>query len=249
MAKAFLFDFFHNETNDRTERGLVRIPKDIRDWPEDWKKVEYKQYQLFPPIELPRLNSPLLDLLSKRRPRESDGYVLANNVTEESLGNMLRSGCGLRDYEGNDPMLHEKRTAPSAGGRYPLELYPVLFKSIAGIRAGIYHYGIREHVLEPVTFSGFTHEEIESSVYQGSLADATGMICISAVFDRSIRKYGSRGYRYILLEAGHVAQNIILAGVESGIDILPVGGANEVDFERRIGLMSSNERIVYILFF
>ncbi len=162
---------------------------------------------------------------------------------------MLRSGSGPRDQEGNDPKFREKRTAPSAGGRYPLEMYPVLFKEVGGIRRGIYHYGIREHALEPVTFDGFTKEEIEASVYQTWLSDATGMICISAVFDRSIRKYGSRGYRYILLEAGHVAQNIILAGVESGVDIMPVGGVNEVDFERRIGLMSSNERIVYILFF
>ncbi len=248
MSKSFLFHFFHNETNDRTERGLVQIPKDVKDWPQNWKTVEYKQYPLFPSIELPRPVSPLFDLLSRRRSRDG-GNILENKLTAESLANILRSGYGLRDNLSNDPKLHEKRTAPSAGGRYPLELYPVLFKGVGGIQPGIYHYGIREHALEPITFDGFTRAEIESSVYQTWLADATGMICISAVFDRTTRKYGSRGYRYILLEAGHVAQNILLAGTESGLDIMPVGGANETDFELRIGLTNSNERIVYVLFF
>lgn len=248
MAKSFLFHFFHNETIDRTERGLVLIPKDVREWPENWKKVEYKQYPLLPSVALPRPASPLFDLLSKRRSRDG-GHILENKVTAESLGNMLRSGYGLRDNTSNDPSLHEKRTVPSAGGRYPLELYPVLFRGVGEIRPGIYHYGIREHALELVTSDSFTREEIESSVYQTWLAEATGMICISAVFDRTTRKYGSRGYRYIFLEAGHVAQNILLAGTESGLDIMPVAGANEIDFERHIGLISSNERIVYTLFF
>lgn len=242
---SFLYHFFHNETNDRTEKGLVQIPKNEDEWPEEWKTIDYKRYILFPRIALPTIESNLLTLLSKRRSR---GSILENKIDLDSLSHMLRCGYGLQSFESTGERF-ENRTVPTAGKRYPLELYPILFRDINGCKAGIYHYGVREHALEPVTFDTISREDLKSYVYQEWLTETTGAICISAVFGRVTKKYGSRGYRYALLEAGHVAQNIALAGTEKGLDILPVGGANEVDFERHIGLMNSNERVVYILFF
>lgn len=248
MADSFLFHFFHNETNDRTERGLVQIPEDAKDWPEEWKKIEYKQYRLFPPIALPKKDSALFDLLCCRR--SGDGsHIPENRISPDILSTILRCGYGVRENKDDDVRLGERRTAPSAGALYPLEMYPVLFKDVGSLRPGVYHYGIREHALEPVVFGGLGREEIESILYREWLANTTGMICISAVFSRSTGKYGSRGYRYILLEAGHVAQNILLAGAENNVDIIPIGGVDEVGIERKIGLTDSNERIVYTLFF
>jgi SagB-type dehydrogenase family enzyme len=74
------------------------------------------------------------------------------------------------------------------------------------------------------------------------------MICIASVFHRTIGKYGSRGYRYILLEAGHVAQNMLLAGTEKDMNIIPIGGVDEDVIERTLGLGSPKERVVYTLF-
>jgi SagB-type dehydrogenase family enzyme len=242
---SFLYHFFHNETNDRTERGLVQIPKNEDEWPKEWKVVDYKRYILFRPTALPIVESSLFSLLSKRRSR---GKIFEGEITLKKLAHILRCGYGLQ-FPGSTGDRSENRTVPSAGKRYPLEIYPILFRDIDGCKAGIYHYGVREHMLEPVTFDIVNREKLKSYVYQEWLADAAGMICISAVFGRVTKKYGSRGYRYALLEAGHVAQNMILAGTENGCDMLPVGGANEVDFERHIGLTNSNERIVYTLFF
>lgn len=241
----FLYQYFHNETNDRTEKGLVQIPKDEKDWPEGWKRIEYKKYILFRPVELPRIDSGLFSLLSRRQSR---GNITHNRVTLSVLSQILRCGYGMQQSNAIGER-SENRTVPSGGKLYPLEIYPILFKDIEGCRTGIYHYGVREHTLEPITFDSFTPDEIRSIVYEQWLAGLTGMICISAVFNRTTAKYGSRGYRYILLEAGHVGQNMILAGVENQVSIIPIGGANEIDFERKIGLMDTNERIVYTLFF
>lgn len=242
---AFLYQFFHNETNDRTEKGLVKIPEDVEDWPEEWKKVEYKRYLLLKSIPLPKTETGLTELLFKRRGDKET--VLANRVTLPVLAHILKCGYGLQEVL--DVGRKERRTVPSAGQRYPLEIYPILFKDIDGCSAGTYHYGVQDHRLEPVVLDALRRDEILSYVHHEWLADVTGVICISAIFDRMTAKYGSRGYRYSLLEAGHVAQNMLLAGTEKEISLIPIGGANEGDFERKIGLMDSNERVVYMLFF
>lgn len=243
---SFLYHFFHNETNDRSGKGVVQIPENEEEWPEEWKRVEYKRYPLFKPIPLPQTETALFALLSKRRSNRT--AVLANRVSLPILSRILQSGYGLQASDPNEQAV-ERRTVPSAGKRYPLEVYLILFRDIEGCAKGIYHYGVRQHTLEPVVFDSPTRDELLSSVHQKWLADANGMICLSAVFGRTTGKYGSRGYRYILLEAGHAAQNMLLAGAENQVNLIPIGGANEADIEKKIGLNDSGERIVYTLFF
>lgn len=84
------------------------------------------------------------DLLKRR----SSTAHFGNNVwTIEKLSSVLRCGYGLQ----GDSRLgkrQEHRTVPSAGKRYPLEIYVFLFKPIGSVRAGIYHYGVKKHALE-----------------------------------------------------------------------------------------------------
>jgi SagB-type dehydrogenase family enzyme len=241
----FLYNFFHNETNDRTEKGSIKIPKNSNDWPESWKKIEYKNYSLFKSIKLIKEKTCFFELLSKRR--SSEGYILDNKVTIDKLAYILQCGYGLQGgskEEGRE----ENRTVPSGGKRYSLEIYIFLFKEVDNCKPGVYHYGIQEHVLEPVSLQNFSREDILSFTPQEWLKETTGMICITSIFDRTVRKYGSMGYRLILLEAGHVGQNILLAGTEKNININPVAGIYPEKIEQCIGL-GRGERIVYTLFF
>lgn len=243
----FLYKFFHNETSDRSEKGLVKVPKDRNDWPEAWKRVVYKKYNLFKPISLSRSEGFLFkEILSKRR--SSERYVSDNKLTLAKLSSILRCGYGLQGC----PEEEERavtRTVPSAGRRYPLEVYVFLFKPIDACEPGVYHYGVENHVFEPVVFRRFSQEEISFFSPQLKwLQDMNGMICMTGVFDRTINKYGSRGYRYILLEAGHVAQNMLLAATENSINIIPIGGTDENEIEKILGLNSLDERVVYTLF-
>jgi SagB-type dehydrogenase family enzyme len=242
----FLYSFFHRKTNERVEEGKIPIPENISEWPESWKKTEYKEYHVFPPIMLPSTEGKLLDISRKR---QATGKALSRNtITLDALSYMLECGYGLqRDPE--VPQRAEFRNVPSAGQRYPLELYVFLFRDIEGCQAGAYHYGIRDHTFEPVMRTLFSLEDIESLTQQKAIKGANGMICITGVFHRTVEKYGSRGYRYILLEAGHVAQNILLAGTERGIAIIPIGGSSEKIIEWSLGLNARYEGVVYTLFF
>ncbi len=242
----FLHKFFHNETNDRTEKGLVNIPKDKNAWPDTWKKIVYKKYSLFRPISLPREDGFFFrEILSNRR--SSEGYIIGNKLTVSGLAYILRCGYGLQDSREEKRETH--RTVPSGGGLYPLEVYVFLFKKIDEYVPGVYHYGIGEHVLEPVSIAPFSLEDILSFAPQQEwLRDTTAMICITSVFERMTGKYGSRGYRYILLEAGHVAQNMLLAGTERGLNIIPIGGVEADKIEGRIGLGNGEEGLIYALY-
>lgn len=241
----FLYNFFHNETNDRSEKGTVVIPKDKNSWPLSWKVVAYKNYGLFKSFPLSIVGGQLWEILCNRR--SAQRYIVGNAINEEKISYILKCGYGLQNHteEGRE----EHRTVPSGGKRYPLEVYIFLFQSVDSYSPGAYHYGVKSHVLEPAVLTTFSQKDIESFSSQEITKSATGMICLTSVFRRTVEKYGSRGYRYILLEAGHVAQNMLLAGTEKGVNISPIGGGNEDVIEKFLGLGSQQERVVYTLFF
>ncbi|MFA5132146.1 MAG: SagB/ThcOx family dehydrogenase [Candidatus Paceibacterota bacterium] len=238
----FLYSFFHNETNDRSEGGLVNIPNDDALWPESWKKVQYKTYSLFKPIQMEKEKGALFqNFLTKRSSAEARWKM--SDMSLETLSYILYCGYGLRDDTS------EYRTVPSAGKRFPLEVYIFIFKTIHGIDTGIYHYNVTKHALELVEKKTFSEEDMKSYSPYDSVAFKSLIIFFTGVFDRVVGKYGSRGYRYLLLEAGHAAQNMLLAGTEKGVQGIPIGGVNESVVEQALSLNTSQERIVYALFF
>lgn len=238
--------FFHNETNDRGEKGMVHVPTDRSLWPAAWTKIDYKQYSLFPSIRLPQQRSFFFDeILAKRW--SSTGSVDGNVITQDALSYIFQCGYGLQGSQKSGRQ--ENRTVPSAGKRYPLEIYSFLFQTIETLHPGVYHYAVKEHSLEPVLKTSFSRETIDSFSSMEWLSGANGMIVLTGVFSRVAMKYGSRGYRYILLEAGHVAQNMLLAGTEKQINMIPLGGVNEEVIEEYMGLNTLDERVVYVLSF
>ncbi len=242
----FLYKFFHNKTNDRIEEGKTPVPEDVNEWLDSWKTIEYKHYTLFPSIPLPDVGGAVWSVTKNRR--VSGRNVNENVVTLEKISYLLRCGYGLQSKDqGGDRK--ENRTVPSAGKRYPLDLYVLLFKHVGECGPGVYHYDVSSHGLEPVVQENIS--ELMQSIItdQPSVCDAHGVICISALFERTIGKYGSRGYRYILLEAGHVAQNMLLAATEKNVVLIPIGGSSEKVLEQLIGLNSRYEGVVYSLFF
>mgnify|MGYP006301468733 CR=1 FL=1 len=101
----------------------------------------------------------------------------------------------------------EFRAAPSAGALYPIETYPVVH-DVADLPSGIYHYAVREHGLERLEQGDFRGQVTQAGLYQAFLGEANVCFVLSAVFQRTRWRYRERAYRYVLLEAGHVAQNL-----------------------------------------
>lgn len=116
----------------------------------------------------------------------------------------------------------EKRTYPSGGARFPVELYYLSYNT-EGLENGAYHYSFKEKSLEQVLKRDFTRKD-QRMIISPYLDNPAGTIIFTSVLSRSEIKYGLRAYPYSLIEAGHMGQNILLASSEIGIGACPVSG-------------------------
>lgn len=116
---------------------------------------------------------------------------------------------------------NSKRTAPSAGAIYPLEIYVFIKKK------GIYHYNFRRKELileiEEEQNENLLKQLAQFSLNQNFIYEASLNLIICIDFPKIIRGYGERGKRYALIEVGHCAQNVHLEAVSLGLGSVPIG--------------------------
>lgn len=164
-----------------------------------------------------------------------------------TLGTLLWSANGLtRRGELPGGTVCMNRGIPSAGGLYPLELFAWL-QRVESIPDGLYHYGVWDHALEPVSERASVKNFEEALVCYPFVREANAVLFIAAIFLRTQHKYGPRGYRYILLEAGHAAQNICLAATEAGLASLCIGGYWDRKVNPLLKLEPTRAGVVYVL--
>lgn len=156
----------------------------------------------------PSLKGPL-SLEEVLKARRSVRVFQEKELSLKQVGQLLWAAQGITSPDG-------KRTAPSAGALYPLEVY--YFCSQFWGR-----YDPEEHSLE-VLGRGDKREEISrASFNQSWIAQAPGIFVIVGFVERTAVKYGERAERYVTLEAGHACQNILLEAVALGLGGTSVG--------------------------
>ena len=156
-------------------------------------------------IELPtpsyRGTRTLEEVLVKRRSNRS---FLDRSIELAAVGQILWAGQGIRDRSGG-------RTAPSAGGRYPLDLYVVT-------ESGVGHYLPEKHEIEGVLSEDLREVLYSAALFQDSIKQAPLVVVITADFARAEHQHGEeRAERFAWIEAGHVAQNILLQAYAMGL--------------------------------
>ena len=120
-----------------------------------------------------------------------------------------------------------QHTAASAGGLYPLKIYFVVVRDQQDLPAGYYEYDPEKEVcirFNPNVDTEFLRFAFDSDTL---VFDAPVLVVIAADMERHSGKYANRGYRYTVLEAGHVAQNVDLAAAEIGLATLEYGGFSD----------------------
>lgn len=205
--------------------------------------MEFKQIDGDAAIDLPAVQGTALTSLIEER--HSCRNYAAQPIALEELAALLIAAYGtttLREWPGGQRALG--RAVPSGGARYPLELY-VVCNHVAGIARGIHHYNARLHTLEPVRVPCTLEELVPDLMHQDYLANAAALIVMTAVFSRMLDKYGARGYRYTLIECGHVAQNICLRALELGLQTLCIGGFTDHSLNAQLNLAQPKEGALY----
>jgi SagB-type dehydrogenase family enzyme len=139
-----------------------------------------------------------------------------------------------------------RRAAPSAGGLYPLELHAFV-RRVDGLADGLYAYDPLGHALEELR-RGALEAELAAALYAWPfVAGANVLLALVARFAQTQKKYGPRGYRYILLEAGHAVENVCLRATELGLATLCIGGFVDTDVNRLLALSPSEAGVVYMV--
>ncbi len=137
------------------------------------------------------------------------------------------------------------RTAPSAGATYPLEVYLVA-GNVENLSSGIYHYLPEQHRLEFVSGGDDRPRLADAAASQEWVSRAAMVVVIAAALDRTAARYGKRAERYVHMEAGHAAQNLLLQATALGLGATPVGAFNDTEVSRLLHLPAS-EAPLYLI--
>lgn len=190
-----------------------------------------------PAAELPR--TPLEDVLAVRRSRRR---FRGQPVSLEQLSALLNTGYGVT---GRGPGEVRFRSVPSGGALYPLDLY-VAASAVTGLDARLHHFDPLRGCLEVLGPVG--RSQLEPLTPDPDLvAASSAVVFITATFWRSRFKYGQRGYRFALLEAGHVAQNLLLAATVLGLASVPLGGFFDRQVNDLLEVDGLHEAALYLL--
>jgi len=210
----------------------------------DWRKKPgpYKTYPDAPRVKLPEPETaggmPIWEAAGRRR---SVRDFRRTPVSLTDLSQLLWASQGVTKTMGE----YALRSAPSAGALYPIETY-LSVQSVQGIEPGIYHYIVREHGLDLLRPGDFREAVAEAALDQPFLAEAAVVFAWTALFARSKWKYKERAYRYVYLDAGHIAQSVALAAVALGLGSCQVAALYDDEVNVILGVDGKEESIVYM---
>jgi SagB-type dehydrogenase family enzyme len=188
-------------------------------------------------LPAPKHDSPVSleeSLLKRRSLRSYTGQPL--NL--DQIAQMLWAAQGITARWGG-------RTTPSAGALYPLETY-VIVGEVKGLTKGIYQYDPQRHELVRYIEGDLITHLAHAALSQAPVRDAAIDLVFTAIYQRTTRKYGERGIRYVHMEAGHAAQNVCLQAAALGLGAVTVGAFHDEGVSSLLEL-PNDERPLYIL--
>jgi SagB-type dehydrogenase family enzyme len=164
--------------------------------------------------------------------RESVRDFIPKPLAPQEISQLLWAAQGMTRKWGG-------RTAPSAGALYPLEIYLVT----AG---GFFHYLPARHQLIRLSDRNLLKDLCHAALGQACTREAPAVVVMAAVYERTSGKYGQRAERYIAMEAGHAAQNILLQATALGLGAVPVGAFYDERVQKALGL-PGDQRPLYLI--
>ena len=187
--------------------------------------------------------NPLLSLMEKRRTRRQ-GCEQA--ISLQALSECLFAGLGITGETQNCVGKLPLSMTPSGGARNPYEAY-VLARNVDGLAAGIYHYSAIDHTLDciapdaPPSFAALVGGQ--------EWADTMPcLIVLCAQMDRTMWKYAdANAYRVVMIEAGHIGQNVMLAATQNGLTACPTAALRHSWIASLLGLRNPTHAAIYAL--
>ncbi len=230
-----------------------------------WEKTKYQYLAISPqdlgrpqpPLELPVdpsatliplpdpavMAKPPLDLWQAIKQRISVRNYAEQALTLEELSLLLWATQGVRRVSARPATL---RTVPSAGARHAFETF-LLINRVEGLPPGLYRYAAIEHALFAVDLAQDINARVTTACEdQSQVANSAVTFIWAAVIERMTWRYQVRGYRYILLDAGHVCQNLYLAAGGLNCGVCAIAAYDDDMLNQELRLDGVNQFVAYV---
>ncbi|MFX1288387.1 MAG: SagB/ThcOx family dehydrogenase [Promethearchaeota archaeon] len=235
------FDKYGDNFQQKSKYVRNKLPRHALDWGN--KPKTYKVYSNdIKKIKLPEPNfDPTIKFWNVIKNRHSTRKFSIEPLSLMDLSLLLFGMSGLnRIYP-----QYAFRTVPSAGGLYPIEIYPVI-NNVNDLERGLYHYNIQDHSLDLLKKGDFRSEVAEGCLNQNIAFNSAINFIWTAMIGRSQWKYLQRCYRYIYLDAGHIGQNFYLISEALGLGACTIGALYDDELNQFLEIDGINETTIYV---
>jgi SagB-type dehydrogenase family enzyme len=160
------------------------------------------------------------------------------DLTLEEVGQLLWAAQGVTHPDG-------RRTAPSAGPLYPLELVLVAGE-VEGLEPGAFRYASRDHTLGMLQPGDLRPALVRASLGQEWMRGSGAIFVFAGVYRRTAKRYGERAFRYVVMEVGHAVENLHLQAVALGLGATVVGAFQDEVVRALLGLESDEDPLAVV---
>jgi len=190
--------------------------------------------------ETPHLGMSIEDTIKQRR---SIRHYSHEKMTFNDVSKLLYFANGVTK---KNPLFGNFRAAPSAGALYPIEIYFVS-NGIPDLADGLYWFNVDNNSIV-IKRKGVFADQIAKFCYgQRFISQAETIFFMNAVWERTTRRYGERGRKYVLLDAGHIAQNFYLEATALGLAPCAIGAFNDNQINNFLEIDGKKESCIYIM--
>ncbi len=138
------------------------------------------------------------------------------------------------------------RTVPSAGARHAFETY-LLVNNVNTLKSGLYRYKAFDHQLAEMDLNtGIDDFIVQACLGQQFVKTCGAAFIWTAVPYRMTWRYSERGYRYLLLDAGHVCQNLYLCAESIGCGVCAIGAFSDDDMNQCLNIDGIEQFVIYM---
>ena len=234
-------DNFGDEFQQKSKYVRNKIPRHALDWSR--KPKTFKTYpNAVKKIKLPdpKFDEPI-QFWNVIKNRHSTRKFTREPLTLMDFSLLLFGMSGLNRIFPQ----YSFRTVPSAGGLFPIEIYPVV-NSVMNLQEGLYHYDIQNHSIELLKKGIFREKVAEGCLDQKMAFNSAVNFIWTAIIERSQWKYLQRCYRYIYLDAGHIGQNFYLVAEALNLGVCTIGAIYDDELNQFLEIDGKNETTIYV---
>jgi SagB-type dehydrogenase family enzyme len=223
------------------------LQKKLRTLPATPAPAQFKRIRSADAVRLPLRATARDTFFETLHARRTHREFAEGKISLGSVSDLLQTTWGVQGYfQTNVFGKLPYKTSPSGGARHPGEVYLMALR-VDGLKRGMYHYQAKDHRLASLPAKVSPRVASAYCADQPFAAEAAALFIMTAVFARTMWKYGrARAYRVVLLETGHLCQTFCLIATRLGLAPFSTAALRDSLIEQDLELDGISESVLYV---